>query len=91
MAEAAGIAVAEMSSIEGEAETCKKNLILNQKNEYQGLTPITLPSGGIPRMEVLGLSESLLTLSIIRLMVKITSRGTVAGTRTLKGQLTFGS
>lgn len=52
---------------------------------------MTLPSGGIPRMEVLGLSESLLTLSIIRLMVKITSRGTVAGKRTLKYQLTFGS
>lgn len=72
-------------------DLCKKNLILNQNDEYLELTPMTLPSGGIPRMEVLGLSESLLTLSISRLMVKILSRGTVAGTRTLKRQLTFGS
>lgn len=52
---------------------------------------MTLPSGGIPRMEVLGLSESLLTLGIIRLMVKLTPKGTVAGKRSRKHQLTFGS
>lgn len=50
---------------------------------------MTLPSGGIPRMEVLDLSPSLLTLSIIRLMVKIISRHTVAGKRPLKHQTYF--
>lgn len=69
----------------------KENPIYYQKNEFLELTPMTLSSAGIPRMEVLGLSESLLTLSIIRLMVKIISRGAVAGKRTLKHPLTFGS
>lgn len=70
---------------------CKKNLILKQKNEFPELTPMTLPSGGTPRMEVLDLSGSLLTLSIVRLRVKVITRRTVAGQRTLKHQLTFGS
>lgn len=52
---------------------------------------MTLPSGGTPRMEVLGLSKSLLTLRISRLVVNNTSKCSAAANKNLERPLTFGS